>query len=328
MLRITNIIAFLLIFLILAGSICLSMFSFVVEDYEQAFLQSFKKIERVEGSETEFKVFQPGRHFKVPFVDSVKYIDTRERVFSQTDEFVTALKKTLIIEYFVPWRIADPQKYYLATKGNEDIAIGRMARKLREAVRNEIGNYKILEISTGAIATFEAENEGLNVTSKKSKDSRSYIESVEGRREQILSDIYSNVAPDILNDLGIEIKATEFANISLPSEVSKVVYERMAKERRAIATKFIKNGEQQASAIRSEANLTASNTISVAENEAIATRKKADAEVAKIYSNAYKEAPEFYEFYLALETLPETFTKDDVFLLSTDSQFMRHLKGE
>ncbi|MDA0152178.1 protease modulator HflC [Vibrio sp. Makdt] len=314
--------------LIALGSIALSMFSFVVNEHQIAFLQDMKKIVRDENDPEKFKVYSPGRHFHIPLIQNPKYIDTRERVFVLTDTFVTKQKKTIQVEYFVPWTVDDYQKFYLASRGNDTTAERQMNRKLNEAVRNQIGKYKILEVSTGTIIALESEDSDLEYSEVISPDSRSYKEKIVGKREQILEDAYNAVSPTVNSDLGIQLASVEFSEINLPKDVAESVYDRMRKERNGVATKFIKQGDKKAKAIRSNADLTVSNNLSVAQNKAIKIRKKADADAAKIYADSYKSAPEFYEFYLALETLPSTFTSEDVFLLSTDSKFLSHLKGD
>ncbi|MEL0621321.1 SPFH domain-containing protein, partial [Psychrobacter proteolyticus] len=64
--------------------------------------------------------YAPGLHFKVPFIDTVKILDTRiQTLDDQPDRFVTSEKKDLIIDSYVKWEIDDLAVYYLATGGNK-----------------------------------------------------------------------------------------------------------------------------------------------------------------------------------------------------------------
>jgi membrane protease subunit HflC len=54
---------------------------------------------------------------------------------------------------------------------------------------------------------------------------------------------------------------------------------------------------------------------------------RADAEAAKIYADAYGIDPDFYAFTQTLEIYNESLSKDASLLLSTDSEFLKYLKG-
>jgi membrane protease subunit HflC len=53
----------------------------------------------------------------------------------------------------------------------------------------------------------------------------------------------------------------------------------------------------------------------------------ADAEATIIYAEAYGQDPEFYSFVQSLEIYREALGKDNTLVLSTDSEFLKYLKG-
>ena len=53
---------------------------------------------------------------------------------------------------------------------------------------------------------------------------------------------------------------------------------------------------------------------------------KADAQVTKIYANAYNPGKDFYQFLKTLESYDEAIKKDSMIFLSTDSDYFRYLK--
>ncbi|MBZ0166313.1 MAG: protease modulator HflC, partial [Candidatus Omnitrophica bacterium] len=55
---------------------------------------------------------------------------------------------------------------------------------------------------------------------------------------------------------------------------------------------------------------------------------KADAQVIRIYADAYNQDPEFYSFLKTLQTYQHTVTKDTQLILSTDSRYFRVLNGD
>ena len=54
----------------------------------------------------------------------------------------------------------------------------------------------------------------------------------------------------------------------------------------------------------------------------------ADAEATIIYAEAYGKDPEFYSFVQSLEIYREALGKDNTLILSTDSEFLKYLKGD
>ena len=53
---------------------------------------------------------------------------------------------------------------------------------------------------------------------------------------------------------------------------------------------------------------------------------EADAEAAAIYAQAYKKDPELYNFLKTLESYEQTVTENTWLLLSTDTDYARHLR--
>ena len=97
----------------------------------------FGKVIR-EGSSDIPKVYEPGLHWKWPFIDDVRKLDARiQTLDGQADRFVTSEKKDLIIDSYVKWRIEDFSKYYLATGGGSNIqAESLLKRKINNGLRS------------------------------------------------------------------------------------------------------------------------------------------------------------------------------------------------
>lgn len=57
------------------------------------------------------------------------------------------------------------------------------------------------------------------------------------------------------------------------------------------------------------------------------TRGEADAEVIKIYADAYQKDPEFYSFTKTLETYEKTIDENTHLYLSTDSEYYKYLNS-
>ena len=54
---------------------------------------------------------------------------------------------------------------------------------------------------------------------------------------------------------------------------------------------------------------------------------KADAEATRIYAEAYNKDVELYSFLKSMDVYKKTLGKDTTLVLSTDSDFLKYLKG-
>ena len=110
---------------------------FVIYEGQRGIVFEFSKIKRNSDS-GEMMVFEPGLHFKIPFIQSVRKLDARIQTLDEAaDRFVTAEKKDLIVDSFAKWRIVDFSTYYLRTSG------------VNNGLRTEFGNRTIKEIVSG-----------------------------------------------------------------------------------------------------------------------------------------------------------------------------------
>ena len=83
---------------------------FQVKEYEQAIVFEFRKIKRSD--------FEPGLHFKLPFINNVQKFEKRLlNLDLEPQRFLTSEKKDVIVDYYVKWRIIDVVKFYTATRG-------------------------------------------------------------------------------------------------------------------------------------------------------------------------------------------------------------------
>ncbi len=121
---------------------------FVVKEGERGITLRFGKVLR--DSENKPLVFEPGLHFKMPLIESVKTLDARiQTMDNQADRFVTKEKKDLIVDSYIKWRISDFSRYYLATGGGDvSQAEVLLKRKFSDRLRSEIGRLDVKDIVT------------------------------------------------------------------------------------------------------------------------------------------------------------------------------------
>ena len=242
------------------------------------------------------KVYEPGLHFKIPLIESVRKMDARIQTLDEApDRFVTSEKKDLMVDSFVKWRIIDFSTYYLRTSGSIDNARALLKQKVNNGLRTEFGTRTIKEIVSGDRANIMA--------------------------KALESALSSRV------DLGIEVVDVRIKAINLPVEVSNSIYERMRAERTAVAKEHRSKGQEQSEIIRATIDAKVTIMLATAQKEAFEVRGDGDAAAAKIYADSYTKDAEFYSFYRSLEAYEKSFnSKSDIMVIKPDSDFFHYLK--
>ncbi|MEY8198717.1 MAG: protease modulator HflC [Colwellia sp.] len=268
---------------------------FVIYEGQRGIVFQFSKIKR-DSTTDQMMVFEPGLHFKIPFIESVRKLDARIQTLDEApDRFVTSEKKDLMVDSFVKWRIIDFSTYYLRTGGSVDNARALLKQKVNNGLRTEFGNRTIKDI-------------------------------VSGDRNAIMQKAL-NSASSSREELGIEVVDVRIKAINLPTEVSNSIYERMRAERTAVAKEHRSQGQEQAEIIRATIDAKITIMLAEAQKEAYTVRGEGDAEAAKIYADSYSQDAEFYSFYRSLEAYEKSFnSKSDIMVVKPDSDFFNYLK--
>jgi membrane protease subunit HflC len=268
---------------------------FVVREGQRAIVIQFGKVQR-DADTGDTKVFEPGLHFKLPFIDSVRQLDARIQTLDDSpDRFVTSEKKDLIVDSYVKWRIKDFARYYLSTNGGNKLqAEALLKQKVNNGLRTEFGSRTIAQI-------------------------------VSGERTELMEQAMIQ-ASSSSDELGIEIVDVRVKQINLPTEVSNSIFQRMRAERAAVAREHRSEGQEQAEVIK--ANIEAKVTVMLADAERNARqlRGEGDATAAQIYAEAYSKNPEFYGFLRSMDAYRASFnSKDDILVVEPDSDFFRYM---
>lgn len=266
--------------------------AFVVSEGQKGIVLQFSKVKR--DADNLPVVYEPGLHFKVPFIDSVRIMDTRiQTLDEQADRFVTSEKKDLIIDSYIKWQIDDLAVYYLATGGNRMQAEVLLKRKIDNGLRSEIGAHTIQEI-------------------------------VSGKRGDVMETALKRMARS--SELGITVVDVRIKTINLPEEVSNSIYKRMRAERQAVAKEHRSQGQELSEVIRANTDRKVSIMLAQANKESSEVRGQGDAESSKIYADAYMQDAEFFAFLRSMQAYSKSFAdKDDVMVLSPDSDFFKYM---
>ncbi len=262
--------------------------SYIVRESQLALQFQFGRIVRTD--------ITPGLHFKIPLVQNVILFDRRILTLDAPPaRYLTQEKKSISIDYFATWRIADVRRYYTATLGVEDSAEQRLTPIVGEALKNTI-NQRLLQ----DIVVLDRNKLG----------------------GTMLSEVNRITKPS----LGIEVVDIRIKRIDLPedSNVLNSVYERMRAERSRAALQKRAEGEEESSKIRAGANLQQQVIKAEAERDAQQLRGEGDAQAAAIAAQAYSQDPEFYAFYRSMQAYRTAFGSKDVLVLDPDSELLRY----
>lgn len=303
----------ILIILIIVIILLLNSF-YVVDEKIQAIITQF-------GEPVGEPVKEAGLHVKVPFIQKVHFFEKRMLEWDgDPKEIPTSDKRYIWIDIFARWQITNPLKFYQTTR-NETFAHGRLDDILSGITRDVISSNKLLEIvrSSGRTMEFTVEFEEM------SEDEIRADDLIEVGRLKIEDEIFTQSKPKI-EQYGITLIDLKIKRLNYNVDVRQKVYDRMISERNKIAAKYRSNGKGAAAEIQGKMK----RELDQIESEAYKTAQQiigqADAEALDIYANAYKQDAEFYEFLKTLETYKNTIDDKDVMIMTTDSDYFKHLK--
>lgn len=271
----------------------------IVNEGERGIMLRFNKVHR--DGDQKVVVYEPGIHFKVPFIDSLKVLDARiQTLDGQEDRFVTVEKKDLLVDSYVKWRISDFGQFYTSTGGDYQKAADLLRRKVGDRLRSEIGSRTIKDIVSGSRGELMA-----------------------GAQKAL------NAGEDGAERLGIEVVDVRVKQINLPNEVSSSIYQRMRAERDAVAREHRSQGNEKAEVIRAEVDKKVVLILANANKTAQALRGEGDAQAAKLYTEAFGNEPEFYRFVRSLKAYEESFAEgqNNMMLLKPNSEFLRFMQA-
>ena len=244
----------------------------------------------------------PGLHFKMPFVDDVKYFSKATQFYDiPPSEVLTSDKQNMTVDCYILWEIADPQQFYRAL-GTTAKAEERLNAITYNALKNAMGRLAqadIINMNDGA----ERNDiyEGITVT-------------VDGQAAAY----------------GIHVEDVKIKQFDLPDSNLNAVYSRMISERNQMAEKYTADGNYDASIIRNEVDKQVNIIVSNAEAEAAKLEAEGEAEYMRMLAEAYDTADkkDFYEFILALDALKQSLTgSEKTIILDADSELAKILAG-
>ena len=264
----------------------------------------------------------PGIHFKTPFVQNVRYFDSRvlsidpppEQVVissayieKQDQEDKTDGKKgpnidnvsgePIIVDTFARYKIVDPLQFMKTLRTVAD-ANRRIESILNDSTRAVLGETTLVELLSDA-------------------------------RTSVMRDIRTRVNDKIQKDaLGIEIVDVRIVRADLTNELRQSTVKQMISELNERATERRSKGNERALEIRSTAEKERTIILAEAGRDSQIIRGEGDKEAIKLYADAFNVDKEFYSFLRSMEAYKKTMANSETrLILSPDNAFFKHFSN-
>ena len=213
-------------------------------------------------------------------------------------EFLTRDKKNIVVDNYVAWRVADPNRF-LQTVNDLTGAEMRLHDTVWAAAAAALGN-------TDLSALVSVRPEDVKV-------------------QDVMRQVTELSRARAMEQYGIEIVDVRMKRLKLPAQNRESVFARMRAERERIAKQYRAEGEAEALKIRAEADKEKARIISEAYREAEKIRGDGDAQSTRIYAEAYSRDPKFYKLVRTLEAYKKVIDPNTTAILSSDSELLKLL---
>ena len=245
---------------------------------------------------------EPGLHFKVPFIDSVKYFPNTTMLYDiPPSEVLTSDKQNMTVDCYILWSISDPKLFYqtLGTTGVAEQRLDALTYNQLKTVMGTLAQADIINMEDGA------------------------------KRNEI----YASIATDVdaqARTYGIAVEDVKIKQFDLPESNLNAVYSRMISERNQMAEKYTADGNYEASIIRNDVDKQVNIMVSNAQAEAAKLEAEGEAEYMRLLAAAYdsEDKKSFYEFTLALDALKKSLNgTEKTIILDENSALAQILTG-
>jgi membrane protease subunit HflC len=281
--------------LAVAGALVVLMIAastlFVVDQRQVGVVYALGEIKEV--------ITEPGLKFKLPPpFQNVVFLDKRVQTLDspETRPIFTAEKKSLVIDWLVKWRIAEPRQF----------------------IRNNGADFRNLENRLAPVvqAAFNEEITKRNVTSVLATE-----------REKVMNDVKTRLVEEA-KDFGIEIVDVRIKRVDFVADITDSVYRRMESERKQVANELRSQGAADGEKIRADADRQREVIVAEAYRDAQKVKGEGDARSSALYADAFGRDPQFAQFYRSLEAYRASFReRSDMMVLDPSSEFFRAMRG-
>ncbi len=264
---------------------------FIVDQRQVAVIFALGEIKEV--------ITEPGLKFKLPPpFQNVVFLDKRIQTLDspETRPIFTAEKKSLVIDWLVKWRIAEPKQFIR----NNGVDLRNLETRLAPVVQATFNEVITRRTVRGVLAV---------------------------EREAVMQDVRKRLG-DEAKAFGIEIVDVRIKRVDFVADITDSVYRRMESERKQVANELRATGAAEGEKIRADADRQREIIIAEAFRDAQKIKGEGDAKSSALYADAFGRDPQFAQFYRSLEAYRSTFrNKNDVMVLDPSSEFFRAMRG-
>ena len=277
--------------------------------------------------------FGAGLYFKIPFLQQAVVFDNRLLAYQSDPRPITTRdKRTLIVDNFARWRIANPLRFMRSVR-TEQAAQARLDDVIYSVLRRQLGGQSYQEMIRTSNKIFERELEF---------ELSDAVSSITVGREVIMKRVTEQCAPALL-EFGILLIDVRIQRVELPEDNKEKVYGRMQAERQRIAMKFEEQGKAEQMKITAETDKEVMIKLAAANRQARVIEGEGEAEALRIYAQGFTETdpttneerrvqgyqsdPDFYEFLRSLEALEKVVDEDTTFVLTTRGRLFGMLES-
>lgn len=264
---------------------------FVVDTTEYVVITQFGRPVR--------SILEPGLHGKLPDpIQTLQRYDNRLQVYEAGQvEFLTKDKKSVVVDYYGSWKIADPLAF-LKTVRDKVGAEARLSDVLSSALGVAVGEFELSELINVDQTRMKLHQMLASITERCNGQTRGY---------------------------GIETVNVEMRTLNFPEKNKLSVFRRMKAEREQMARKYRSEGSEEAAKIRAEARKEEKTLLSEAYKTAETTKGEGDAEAIRIYAQAFQKDPGFYRFIRTLAAYEKIIDSKTTVILPADSELLQYL---
>ena len=284
--RIATAVAGVLIVLMLASSML-----FIVDQRQFAVIYALGEIKEV--------VTEPGLKVKLPPpLQNVVMLDRRVQTLDSPESrpIFTAEKKSLGIDWWVKWRVADPRQFIRNNGADMRNVENRLSPVVQAAFNEEVTKRTVLAV----LAT---------------------------EREKVMNDVRKRLE-DEAKQFGIEILDVRIKRVDFAVNITDSVYRRMESERKRVANELRSTGGADGEKIRADADRQREVIVAEAYRDAQKIKGEGDAKASVLYAEAFGRDPQFAQFYRSLEAYRTSFrSKTDVMVVDPSSDFFKAMRG-
>jgi modulator of FtsH protease HflC len=263
---------------------------FIVDQKHLAVVLTFGEIKEV--------IVEPGLKAKMPFIQSVVFLDRRVQTLDSPESrpIFTAEKKSLVIDWLVKWRIAEPRQFIR----NNGVDMRNLESRLSPVVQAAFNEEVTRRTVRGVLAT---------------------------ERDQVMQDVRNRLA-DEAKAFGIDILDVRIKRVDFVADITDSVYRRMESERKQVANELRSTGVADSEKIRADADRQREVLLAEAYRDAQKIRGEGDGKASAIYAEAFGRDPQFAQFYRSLEAYRASFrSKSDVIVVDPSSDFFKAMRG-